>query len=224
MICECKTSSHPEQWANGNVPVDYLLQGALYSYMMGLDKVLFVCTFPQDMDYANPENYVVTDDNTILVVKNLKDMLFEIDGQYLTIQECMQYAQEWWDAYIDSGVSPEFDETLDKEYLDIIRATDAVKDNDLIDVCTRAYKLAQDIKELKETTGLNDLEKELKQLETSIKKEMIDIQATSCGGYKLKKAVKLKFDEKLFASEEPQLYNKYCEETETYTLTKEKGE
>jgi len=45
MICECKTSSHPEQWRNGNVPVEYLLQGALYSYIKGLDRVLFACTF-----------------------------------------------------------------------------------------------------------------------------------------------------------------------------------
>lgn len=224
MICECKTSSHPEQWANGNVPVDYLLQGALYSYMMGLDKVLFVCTFPQEKDYAHPEKYVVKDDNTVLVVKNLKDMLFEVDGQYLTIQECMQYAQEWWDAYIETGVSPEFDETLDKEYLDIIRATDAVKDNDLIDVCEKAYKLAQDIKKIKEDTGIEELEKELKLLEASIKTEMINSQASTCGKYKLRRNVKMKFNEKEFADVEPLLYSKYCEETETYTLTKEKGE
>lgn len=222
MICECKTSSHPEQWANDNVPVDYLLQGALYSYMMGLDRVLFVCTFPQDIDYANPENYKVTDNNTKLVVKKLDDMLFEIDGRYLNIKDCMQYAQEWWDAHIESGISPKFDETIDKAYLDIIRSTDETKDNKLIDVCDKALNIAKEIDDLKKKYKITDLEKELKTLESSIKNKMIEKEMSMCGSYKLSKKVSNKFNEKMFADKEPTLYKAYCEETESYTLTKNK--
>lgn len=220
MICECKTSSHPEQWRNNNVPVEYLLQGALYSYMMGLDRVLFVCTFPQEIDYAHPEEYVVDDNNTILVVKKLDDMLFDINGEYLTIKDCMDRAEEWWNKYIKTGISPTFDEKIDKEYLDIIRATDATKDNDLIDVCLKAYDLNQKIKELKVTSGIDELEKELKLLEGSIKQKMIDDNITNCEKYKLSKKTSMTFNTDRFKEENEELYNKYLEEKTSYTLTK----
>lgn len=224
MICECKTSSHPEQWRNGNVPVEYLLQGALYSYLKGLDRVLFACTFLDEVDYGRPEDVQVSDKNTILVVKKLKDMLFEIDGEYYNIEGCIQLAKQWWEAYVESGISPEFDEKKDKEYLDLIRATDKAKDNDLFKVCQDALSLALKIDELKETSGINTLEKRLKLLETSIKNEMINTGATSCGAYKLTKKVTRKFNEELFEEQKPDLYENYIEEKESYTLTKNKKE
>lgn len=222
MICECKTSSHPEQWQDGNVPVTYLLQGALYSYLMGLDRVLFACTFLDDLDYAHPENIKVTDENTILVVKKLDDMIFEVDGQYLNIEGVMEWAEQWWDEHIEKGVSPKFDEKKDKEYLTMIRATDEVKDNDLADVCDEAIELNAKIKELKESSGINALEKRLKQLEASIKNEMIEQGYDKCNGYTLKRTVKQKFNEDLFAEKEPAKYEKYLEEVESYTLSKDK--
>lgn len=222
MICECKTSSHPEQWQDGNVPVTYLLQGALYSYLMGLDRVLFACTFLDDMDYAHPENIEITDDNTILVVKKLDDMIFEVDGEYLNIEGVMDKAKQWWKDYVETGISPEFDEVKDKEYLAMIRATDEVKDNDLGDVCNKAYELNTKIKELKVSSGIDELEKQLKQLETSIKNEMIDKNVSTCNGYNLKCTVKAKFNEKAFADENKELYESYCEEVESYTLSKDK--
>lgn len=222
MICECKTSSHPEKWRNDNVPVEYQLQGALYSYLMGLDRVLFACTFLDDMDYAHPENIKVTDENTILVVKKLDDMIFEVDGQYLNIEGVMQKAEQWWEEYIETGISPKFDEVKDKEYLDIIRSTDEVKDKDLINVCDEAIALNKQIKWLKESSGINYLEKRLKLLETSIKNEMINKNISTCNGYNLKRSVKQKFNESLFANNEPQVYDSYCEEVESYTLSKDK--
>lgn len=222
MICECKTSSHPEQWRNGNVPVEYLLQGALYSYLKGLDRVLFACTFLDDVDYGRPEDVQVTDKNTILVVKKLKDMMFEIDGEVYNIEGCMQLAIQWWEDFVQSGISPTFDEKVDKEYLDLIRATDATKDNDLFDVCQQAIAIARDIEMLKEDVGINSLEKELKALETSIKNKMIEDGLSSCGAYKLTRKVANKFNEKAFAEEQPEIYEEYLEETESYTLTKSK--
>ena len=222
MICECKTSSKPQAWANNTVPIEYLLQGALYSYLKGLDRVVFACTFLEEADYNHPEMFEVNDKNTIIIVKRLDEMVFEIDGEYLNIEGVMQKATEWWNKYIETGISPEFDEVKDKEYLDIIRATDETKDSDLVDVCTKAYELNTKIKELKESSGLNALEKQLKALETSIKNEMIATGSTKCGGYKLSRKVSYKFNEKLFAEQQPDVYESYLDETESYTLSKEK--
>lgn len=223
-IVECKTSSKPQDWANDMIPVDYLLQGALYSYMKGLKEIIFVCVFLDELDYAHPEEVKITSDNTIIRIKKLDDLIFDINGKYMNIEDCMQYATDWWNKYIVTGVSPEFDEKLDKEYLDIIRATDATQDNDLLKVCDDAFKLAQEIKEAKVVNGIDDMEKRLKLLETSIKKEMIDKQVDNCGAYTLSHKVSYKFDEDTFSKEHKDLYKEYLSENESYTLTKKKGE
>ena len=221
MICECKTSSKPQAWANNTVPVEYLLQGALYSYLKGLDRVVFACAFLEDADYNHPDKFEVNDKNTIILIKRLDEMVFEINGEYLNIEGVIQKATEWWNTYVETGVSPEFDEKKDKEYLDIIRATDETKDNDLVDVCNKAYEINTKIKELKESSGITSLERQLKSLETSIKNEMIATGSTKCGKYKLSRRITHKFNEKLFAQQEPNVYESYLEETESYTLSKE---
>ena len=220
-IVECKTSSHPEKWTNSSVPVEYLLQGALYSYLKGLDRIVFVCTFPQEIDYAKPENYEVNDNNTIVVVKKLSDIVIPINGKYLNIEECMQYANEWWKTYIETGTSPEFDEKKDKDYLDIIRASKPCEDNELIDVCEEAIKLAKEIKELEVSSGLKAKQDLLKTLEASIKQTMIEQKLNKSGKYKLSEKKKLKFDEKRLEKENPKVYNEYTIEEVSYTLTKD---
>lgn len=220
MICECKTSSKPQDWTNNQVPVDYLLQGALYSYMKGLDRVLFACTFLDDMDYVHPEKVVVNEENTILVVKKLKDILIEINGEYLNIEEVMDFGKRWWEEYIETGISPEFDEKADKEYLDIIRASKPCEDNDLIDVCEEAIALAKEIKELEVSSGLKAKQDLLKTLEASIKETMMNNQIDKAGKYKLTKKTKIVFDEKRLEKENKKVYDKYVEQITSYTLTK----
>ena len=219
-IIECKTASNASLWANNSVPVSYLLQGALYAYLKGLDRVVFVCTFPEEMDYNHPENYQVTDDNTILVVKKLSDILIPINGKYLNIEECMEYATKWWNEFVVQGISPEFDEKLDKEYLDIIRASKPCEDNELIDVCNEAIQLAKEIKELEVSSGLKAKQDLLKVLEASIKETMIEQQLSKSGKYKLTEKKKLKFDEKRLEKENPKVYNEYTVEEISYTLSK----
>lgn len=224
MICECKTSSKPQDWANNTIPVDYALQGALYSYLKGLDKVLFACTFLDKLDYAHPENIKVTEDNTILRVVKLKDLIFEVDGEYLNIEGCIQKAIAFWNDYVLTGISPEFDETKDKEYLDMIRATDVTKDTELEEVCDSAIKLSQEIKQLKEKYKIDEKEKDLKMIKESIKNKMIETNVNSCGYYKVDLKQTDKFDEKRFAEENPELYAKYLVTTMSYTLREGKVE
>lgn len=220
MICECKTSSKPQDWTNNQVPIDYLLQGALYSYLKGLDRVLFACTFLDEMDYAHPEKVVVSEKNTILVVKKLKDILIPINGDYLTIEEVMSFGEQWWNAFVETGISPEFDEKADKEYLDMIRASKPCEDNDLIDVCNEALNLAKEIKELEVSSGLKSKQDLLKTLESSIKDKMIETNETKVGCYTLKKTIKQKLNEKELEKNDKTVYDKYIEEIVSYTLSK----
>lgn len=233
---ECKTSSKPQDWDNNNVPMDYLCQGMLYSYLDNLKEILYVVSFLQPMDYNNPENYVVTDDNTKFVVKKLKECFLqlphedpdasdEIKGDWTTcdirlgnIEDAIEYCEKWWETHIVSGISPEFDEVKDKEYLDILRKSKPANDNTLESICEEAIKLAVTIEKTKVSSGLDAMEKELEVLKKSIKETMIEKNVDHCGRYTLKRNSKKVFDEKSFAEREPKLYDKYTTDKITYTL------
>lgn len=230
MIVECKTSSKPNEWQNGNVPVDYLLQGCLYSYLKGLDRILFICCFPQDLDYNHPEKFVPDETNTIMVVKKLKDVVLAMpNGEYWTFDQAIEYCKEWWKKYIETGISPEFDETKDKEYLDIIRTSKPINDSSLEDLCDSAKDLTEKIQDLKDSSGITSMEKELKTIEASIKQGLMDSlkegeTKASCKQYKLSGTTSMKFNEKAFAEKHPNTYEKFLEPSLTYRLSKVKME
>jgi len=229
MIVECKSSSKPQLWENGNVPIDYLLQGCLYSYLKGLDRVLFICCFPQDLDYNHPEEFIPNGSNTITVLKKIKNVTIPMpDGRLITFEEAIKYCEDWWDKYIETGISPEFNEEKDKEYLDIIRKSKPINDSSLEELCDKASALAQEIETLKDTSGLNEKEKELKILEDNIKKGLMNnLQdgetKISCKQYSLNGTIKDTFNEKDFAKENPKIYEKYLEQKITYRLSKTKN-
>lgn len=220
MVVEFKTANSAAKWVDGP-PIYYLMQGALYAKMLGLDKVLFVASFLSPMDYAHPEEFVPNETNTTMIVKKLKDIVLEVDGEYLSFDELYDKGLDFWNNYVLTGISPEFDEKLDKEYLDIIRASKPSNDNDLTTMCVEAIKIAKEIKSLEISSGIKVRKDELKVLEDAIKKVMIDSNLDRCDKYKLKRDVKLKFNEKALEKDNKALYNKYCEESISYTLSKD---
>lgn len=230
MIVECKTSSKPHLWDNNSIPIEYLLQGCEYSYLKGLDRVLFVCAFLQDTDYNHPEKFEPTKENTILVVKKIKDVIIEMpNGSFITFEEAIKYCEEWWKKHIETGISPEFDEKLDKQYLDIIRASKPINDTSLEELCESAKELEEEIEELKDKNGITSKEKELKIIKDNIKEGLLNSlqegeMVATCKSYKLSGSKKMKFNEKEFAKNHPKTYDKYCEESITYTLKKIKLE
>lgn len=230
MIVECKSSSKPQEWENNQVPLTYLLQGCLYSYLKGLDRVLFICCFPQDLDYNHPEQFEPNETNTIMVVKKIKDVLISMpNGELITFEQAIEYCESWWNKYIETGVSPEFNEEQDKEYLNAIRTSKPLNDNSLEDLCDRAMELVKEIDTLKENSGINSKEKELKILEESIKQGLMNNLGEgetkiSCKQYSLNGTIKEKFNEKEFKKDNPRIYEKYVESELTYRLSKSKGE
>lgn len=220
MVVEFKTANSPVKWVNNNVPIYYELQGALYAKLLGLDKVLFVVSFLNQMDYAHPENFVPNESNTKMIVKKLSDIFVEYNGEYLGIDDLMIKANEIWENNIKTGISVPFDEELDKEYLDIIRKSKPSEDTELDTLCEEAINLARQIKETENNSNIASLKKELKVIETAIKETMQEKNLDNCGAYTLKRTVKSTFNEDLFAKENEKLYNKYCEDVVTYKLTK----
>ena len=242
MIGECKTSSKPEEWVNNQAPIDYTCQLMLYLYLDKIDKGLFVTSFLSPMDYNHPENYVVNEENTKFIVKKLNECYIpmphdepsisdEYKGDWTTndislggIEDAVAYCEKWWETYVESGISPEFDEKRDKEYLDIIRASQPCEDNELEDVCEQAITLYKEIKQVEETSGLNRLNNELKILEKNIKIKMIEKDIFACGKYTLKRTSKEKFNEKSFKEQYGKLYDQFVEIEDSYTLSKKTKE
>lgn len=227
MVVEFKTASSPLKWQNNQVPVYYALQGALYAKLLGLDRVLFVASFLDKIDYAHPEKFVPNESNTVMIVKKLKDMVFELDGNFYTVDEMFEKAKEFWNKYIETGISPEFDEQTDKEYLDLIRASKPINDSGLEELCDKALQLEEEIELLKQSNGIEDKEKELKTLKDNIKQGLLDQLEdgdliASCGCYKLSGSVKEKFNETQFKKDHSATYDKYCEKAVVYTLRKVK--
>ena len=228
MVVEFKTANDPRKW-DKTIPIYYLLQGGLYAKLLGLDRVLFVASFLDKIDYAHPDQFVPSEENTIMVVKKLNEIVVELDGEYLSIDALFEKAKEFWHKYIETGISPEFNETKDKEYLDIIRSSKPINDNSLEDLCDRAKELEQEIEQLKQDSGLASKEKELKILEDSIKQGLMDAlqdgeTKASCKQYKLSGTISQKFNEKLFKEKYPKKYEEFLEEKTTFRLSKVKME
>ena len=227
-VVECKTSSKPYLWENNQVPIEYLLQGCEYSYLKKLDRVIFICAFLQEADYNHPEKFVPTEENTILVVKKIKDVRIEMpNGDLISFEEAIAYCEDWWHKYIETGISPEFDEELDKEYLDIIRTSKPQNDNDLDNLCISAKLLEDEINDIIDKNELDKKQKELKTLKDGIKEKMMDMLSNgetnvSYRQYKITGSISNKFDDKKFKKEHPKAYEQYLKQTITYRLLENK--
>ena len=227
-VVECKTSSKPHLWENNQVPIEYLLQGCEYSYLKKLDRVIFICAFLQEADYNHPEKFVPTEENTILVVKKIKDVRIEMpNGDLISFEEAIAYCEDWWHKYIETGISPEFDEKKDKEYLDIIRTSKPQNDNDLDNLCISAKLLEDEINDIIDKNELDKKQKELKTLKNGIKEKMMDMLSDgetkiSYRQYKLTGSISNKFHDKKFKKEHPKAYEQYLKETITYRLLENK--
>lgn len=163
-VIECKTTKRAEDWQN-DIPEYYALQAALYAVLLGLDDVYMIVTFLEDADYENPEAFVCTAENTAYVN-------FKVSERYPEFQKYMDYCVDFWNRNVLTGISPEFDEKADKEYLDALRTNVITEDTDFNALLEEAESLYAHIEEVKATI-LAD-EKRLKEIEGMFKKYAIE--------------------------------------------------
>lgn len=225
MICECKTGGKPQNWANHQLPVTYLLQGALYSYLKGLDEILFAYAYLENNDYNHPEMYECTTQNTLLVVKRLKDLLFEINGDWYNIEEIMQLATDWWNKYVITGISPKFDEKQDKKVLDTLREMQPREDTGLDDMIAKLEKLEEEIEILQENENYKSIAEQIKQrnddiktLKENIKIVMIEHDLSKVGRAKLTSKISDKVNVDLLKEKYKDTYDAVVTSEVSYTL------
>lgn len=224
-IIECKTTKRVEDWLDG-VPLYYSLQAALYAHLSGCDRFTIVVSFLQDKDLERPELFVPCEDNTKVFDFMLYDYTVDVDGKPYTIADLVTVATAWYDYYVETGVSPAFNEKQDKEYLSLLRTADPTNDQSILEIALRATQIRDTIATIKRDVGLDALEKEKKAVEAALKDAMIGLisgndEETVVTGWKVKREEKEKLDiEKL---KEVGLYEKYVVTETSYKLTQVKG-
>ena len=159
-VIEIKTTKRAEDWADGKAPIHYSLQAALYAYLLGVDNIVMVAAFLEDEDYEHPENFVPSVDNTIV-----DDFL--LSERFPDFEDRIETAREWWNKYVVTGISPDFDEKKDADILKILRTNTISVDTDISALLAEAEQLTDEIAAV--TATVADKEARLKEVKDLIK-------------------------------------------------------
>lgn len=163
-VLEMKTTKRAEDWLN-DVPEYYALQAALYAYLLGVDNVVMVASFLEPSDYEHPENFIPNVDNTITVE-------FKVSERYPNFSELVNMVEAWWKKYVETGISPQYDEKKDAEILKALRTQSLAPGEGIQSYLEEAEKLKTEIDVV--TASISEKEKRLKNLNEIIKKYAVE--------------------------------------------------
>lgn len=222
-VIECKTTKRAEDWKD-DIPEYYALQAALYAYLLNVDDVYMIVTFLEDKDYQHPEKFECNTDNTTYVH-------FKVSERYPEFQKYVNYCEDFWHNSVLAGISPEFDEKEDKEYLDALRTHVIEKSDDIEGMIAEAEALYAKIEEVKASVSAE--EKRLKEIEGLLKQYAIEHEeadqnkAVFSGKtmtWTITKSMKSEIDKERMKNDG--VYDKYLVNSESYTIRKSvnKGE
>lgn len=223
-VVEVKTTKRVEDWrgVDGEVepPIYYKLQASLYAYLLGFDNVVMTCSFLQDKDYANPEDFVPTVDNTVVIE-------FKLSEAFPTFKESyIDPALKFWRDHVLTGISPEFDEKKDANILKELRknVTEA-SDKDIAKLMAEADKLRVSVD--KAEARIADKKKRIKEIEDQVKESMksqfrdgdkkVEI-ASKKYTWTLSKSERNSLDSTKLKKELPDVFTKYSKKSEVYSL------
>lgn len=221
-IIECKTTKRAQDWADGAPPY-YLAQALLYAALEGLERVIFAVSFLEEGDYAHPEEFVCTDENSRFWFYDVSTTTIQLDGREYDIHGLMDLASRWWGEYVHHGVSPEFDESADAEYLKILRTANPTQDTGLDDLVAQIAVLEASIAASRREVGLDDAEKALKAAKDALKRELESLlgendEYAEAGVWRLTRSVTMKVNED--ALKDAGVFDKYAEPVESLRLAK----
>lgn len=162
-VLEMKTTKRSEDWAD-DVPEYYALQAALYAYLLGVDDVIMVASFLEEKDYKNPAKFKPSAKNTITVE-------FKVSERYPDFADKVAQVTEWWNKYVVTGISPDFDEKRDADILKELRTNSLSPDTDVEALVKEAEGLKAEIDKVEATIA--DKAKRLKEIDAVIKEHAV---------------------------------------------------
>ena len=214
-VLEMKTTRRSEDWAN-DVPEYYALQAALYAYLLGIDDVIMVASFLEGKDYEHPEAFVPSAANTITVE-------FKVSERYPNFSTMVAEATRWWNDYVVTGISPDYDEKKDAEILKALRTNSLAPDTNLDALIAEAESLKSELEAV--YASVSDKEKRLKAVTEQIKKSLVeafranDVAVEHKGGqyvWSVSKTESYELDKA--AIEADGLFDKYSRKKETFRI------
>jgi hypothetical protein len=225
-VVEVKTTKRVEDWkgvdGKPEPPIYYKLQASLYAYLLGFDDVVMTCSFLQDKDYANPEAFVPSVDNTVVIE-------FKVSEAFPTFKETyVEPAMRFWRENVLTGISPTFDERKDADILKVLRKNVVEPgDKDIAKLIAEADKLQESID--KAEAKLDEKKKRLKEIDDQVKKYMgtqfrdgdkkVEISGKKYT-WTLSKSERNSLDSTALKKELPDVFGKYQKKTEVLTLKK----
>ena len=165
-VLEMKTSKRVEDWKD-DIPEYYALQAALYAYLLGVDEVIMVASFLEPKDYDAPEKFVCSGENTITRPFKVSERYPDFEKKYV------KPALKWWKDYVESGISPAFDERKDAEILKALRTNNLSPETDMAALVKEAEDLKDTMERILVHEGIPDMEKRYKVVTDMIKKAAI---------------------------------------------------
>lgn len=217
-VLEFKTTSRSEDWKD-DVPEYYALQASLYAHLLGVERVIMVCSLLDPKDYDEPEAFIPNVSNTFIRQFNLHE-------RYPDFTSLVEKALEWWKTYVETGVSPDYDEKKDADILTALRTTkvDASTEEGLAALLQEADELKDEVEAEKlrlkaKTDRLDAITDALKDIAKS-RFGPDDKFVELAGGkylWKMTRSVSTKVDDKALKADG--LYDKYATPTETYRMT-----
>ena len=213
-VLEFKTTKRAEDWADGKIPEYYALQAALYAYLLEVEDVIMVCSFLKESDYEHPEKFKPSVDNTVT-------RSFKLHERYPNFEGLIEQATAFWNNFVMTGISPEFDEKKDADILKVLKTNYVDDDADLEVLASEAKELYVKLKVAKEQFKAD--EDRLDSLKDAIKAKLMDNltdgkTAAEYGSWRLSaKAGSASYDTK--AMKKDGVYDKYVKAGKTsYTL------
>lgn len=215
-VLEMKTSKRVEDWKD-DIPEYYALQAALYAYLLGVDEVIMVASFLEPKDYDNPEKFVCSGENTITRPFKVSERYPDFKKKYV------KPALKWWKDYVESGISPAFDERKDAEILKALRTNNLSPETDM----AALVKEAEDLKAKLDAHAAKvaEDEKRYKVLTDMIKAKAVeqfrdgDTKSVITGNrymWEVRKSERSSIDKKLM--EKDGILEKYTVTTPTYAI------
>lgn len=215
-VLEMKTSKRVEDWKD-DIPEYYALQAALYAYLLGVDEVIMVASFLEPKDYDNPEKFVCSGENTITRPFKVSERYPDFEKKYV------KPALKWWKEFVESGISPAFDERKDAEILKALRTNNLSPETDM----AALVKEAEDLKAKLDAHAAEvaEDEKRYKVLTDMIKTKAVeqfrdgDTKSVITGNrymWEVRKSERSSIDKKLM--EKDGILEKYTVTTPTYAI------
>lgn len=219
-----RSGSLEERWKNGEAPHYQGLQASLYAHLLGVDKVLMVAVALEDGkgDYEHPKKVTPSYANGNVYIDE-----FKVSERYPNFDMYIEQATNWWNKYVMTGVSPEFDEKKDAEILKALRTNSVTPEQNISSLIEEAEQLKIEIEEVVAT--VSDKEKRLKKLQEQIKQYASEQfrngdTKVSISGQKyswvLSKSTTTEIDKDSLIADD--LLDKYSKEKTVYKLTSSK--